>query len=99
MRYLSASLGQRQFRAGLSMDMFTHAIIGSFRTRIGIDPVGDGIPRMIVSCRNTTQASPWTKEAVIATTCIRGNSIIVAKAKRKFRGLMNVIEPLTIHDA
>lgn len=94
--YLSLLFRQRGIP---SVDMFTSEIIGSFRRSVGLDAtVSDTLRRIVTlgswSNHNMT-VTMWTIEPVIATTCIRGNSIDVAEAKARFMRYITVENPLT----
>jgi len=95
--YLSLLFRQRGIP---SVDMFTSEIIGSFRRSVGLDPeVKDTLRRIVTlgkwSNHNMT-VTMWTIEPVVATTCIRGNSINVADAKKRFMEKIHVENALTM---
>lgn len=95
--YLSLLFRQRGVP---SVDMFTREIITSIRVSLGHSPdVSDNVRRILTlgtwsnpSCSVTM----WTIEPVIASVCIRGNSLSVHDAKENFSKFIGVIEPLTM---
>jgi len=94
--YLSLLFRQRGIP---SVDIFTYEIMSSFRRSMGFVPEVEDTLRRILSLERwsngDTTVTMWTIEPVIATVCIKGNTLNVADAKTNFIEMLNVIEPLT----
>lgn len=94
--YLSLMFRQRGIP---SVDVFTRDIMNSFRSSMGFETTElDVLRRILVIGKWTNDISTvtmWTIEPVIATTCIKGNSLNVADARTNNEKLIDVINPLT----
>lgn len=94
--YLSLLFRQRGVP---SVDVFTHDISSSVRTSLGHDPAVDDVLRRILSLgtwsNHNCSVTMWTIEPVIASVCIRGNSLNVQNAKDNHEKYIEVLEPLT----
>ncbi|KAK3109705.1 hypothetical protein LTR53_016751 [Teratosphaeriaceae sp. CCFEE 6253] len=93
--YLSLLFRQR----GVSrVDTPTSQIVASFRRSVGLDPdLHDTVRRIVTLGKRTNHNIPVTMrtiEPVVATMCIRGNSINVAEAKKRFMGMIRVEDTL-----
>ncbi len=94
--YLSLLFRQRGVP---SVDMFTSEIAGSIRTSLGHSANVDDTVRRILTLGTWSNpnctVTMWTIEPVIASMCIRGNSLNVHSAKENYDKFVKVIEPLT----
>lgn len=95
--YLSLLFRQRGVP---SVDMFTSEIVSSIRLSLGhSSEVSDTVRRILTlgTWSNTScSVTMWTIEPVIASLCIRGNSLSVHDAKENFSKFISVVEPLTM---
>ena len=94
--YLSLLFRQRGVP---SVDVFTYEIMSSFRTSMGFPGTVTDVIRRVLSIgrwsNGDATVTMWTIEPVIATVCIKGNTLNVADAKAKFLESIDVIDPLT----